>query len=182
MWSFPTNQGPAGVAMTYMFDGKQYMAVARGPGRHPRVRARGDRFVFRGGEHRGLRPRARATPLRRLGSARVAVYERALGCAELVELDLQQPAALSRPDQHKGEDRHDTGGDGSTTRVGQPVAHMPANSATRRSQRSGHARAANARSRSSDARRKASDVSGRLARHGSARCASTLRSAPATPP
>jgi len=30
VWSFPTNQGPAGVAMTYMFDGKQYIAVARG--------------------------------------------------------------------------------------------------------------------------------------------------------
>ena len=30
MWSFPTNQRPAGVAMTYMFDGKQYIAVASG--------------------------------------------------------------------------------------------------------------------------------------------------------
>ena len=34
-----------------------------------------------------------------------------LGSAELVELDLQQPAALSRPNQHKGEDRQDTGGE-----------------------------------------------------------------------
>jgi hypothetical protein len=34
-----------------------------------------------------------------------------LGVAELFELVLQQPAALSRPDQHKGGDRQDTGGE-----------------------------------------------------------------------
>ena len=30
LWSFPTNQGWRASPMTYMFDGKQYIAVAAG--------------------------------------------------------------------------------------------------------------------------------------------------------
>ena len=42
---------------------------------------------------------------------RESLFQHPAGFAELVELVLQQPAALSRPDQHKGEDRQDTGGE-----------------------------------------------------------------------
>ena len=73
MWSFPSNQGPAGVAMTYMFDGKQYMAVARGSA----ILAFGltGSICIPRGEHLGLRatrPRYTAPSAR---SWRVAVYE-----------------------------------------------------------------------------------------------------------
>ncbi len=53
MWSFPTNQGPAGVAMTYMMDGKQYIAVARGSA-IPAFGFSGTICIPRG-EHLGLR-------------------------------------------------------------------------------------------------------------------------------
>jgi hypothetical protein len=53
VWSFPTNQGPAGVAMTYIFDGKQYIAVARGPP-SSRSGSAGPICIPRG-EHLGLR-------------------------------------------------------------------------------------------------------------------------------
>jgi len=42
---------------------------------------------------------------------RVALSEMSLGFSELVQLVLQQPTALSRPDQHKAEDRQDSGGE-----------------------------------------------------------------------
>jgi alcohol dehydrogenase (cytochrome c) len=31
LWSFPTNQSWKASPMTYMFDGKQYVAIAAGP-------------------------------------------------------------------------------------------------------------------------------------------------------
>ena len=74
------------------------------------MRSPNDDLKRRGAGATALRgDRARVTIAGWLTSPRID--DTHLGFAEFFELVLQQPAALSRPDQHKGEDRQDTGGE-----------------------------------------------------------------------